>query len=76
MVQTGSQKYGCKKMPRGLSIPSFVGQIDGSLEGVAAVHPPRDMEWLKCSDPFTLSMVYSGRLTTAVWETADFLKIF
>ena len=58
MVQTGSQKYGCKKMPRGLSIPSSVGQIDGSLGGghwlkpVAAAHPPRDMEWLKCSGLF------------------------
>ena len=45
MVQTASQKYGCKKMPRGLSIPSFVGQMDGSPEGShrlkpAAEHPP------------------------------------
>ena len=46
-----------KKMPRGLSIPSFVGQMDGSPEGShrlkpAAEHPPGDVEWLKCSGLF------------------------
>ena len=53
----GQPKIWLQKMPKGLSIPSFVGQKDGGLEGdhrlkPAAEHPPGDVEWLKCSGLF------------------------
>ena len=54
-----------------VAVPVVLARRLGAETVAGAQHPP-EILWCHC----TLSMVYNGRLITAVWETLNFLKIF